>query len=110
MLLLLGEAILHQLIVLVLLQLVSYCPISLIMGNGVVRCVARRFRVNNNDNTVWLQQRPPQGIWGGLWSFPELEREDDSAGYIQQRFGRIIRSDNWACFRHTFSHYHLNIQ
>ena len=66
--------------------------------------------INTDDNSVWLQKRPPQGIWGGLWSFPELEQDDDSANYIQQHFGRVVHYENWTPFRHTFSHYHLNIQ
>jgi A/G-specific adenine glycosylase len=26
---------------------------------------------------VWLQQRPPRGIWAGLWSLPEAPRVED---------------------------------
>ena len=28
---------------------------------------------------VLLERRPPAGIWGGLWSFPEVEPQQDAA-------------------------------
>jgi A/G-specific adenine glycosylase len=32
---------------------------------------------------VWLQQRPAQGIWAGLWSLPLLDDEDAVAAAVQ---------------------------
>ena len=32
----------------------------------------------NADGAVLLERRPPSGIWGGLWTFPQFEREEDA--------------------------------
>lgn len=59
---------------------------------------------------VLLEKRPPQGIWGGLWSFPEREEIDDlgaDAGLGIMLDGHSIAQ--WSALRHSFSHYHLDI-
>ncbi len=65
--------------------------------------------VKNKQGEILLQQRPPTGIWGGLWSFPELEPGENAAEQIKQQFGEIITLSEWDTMRHTFSHYHLDI-
>lgn len=58
------------------------------------------------DAEVLLQQRPPTGIWGGLWSFPETQDlRDLPAGWEVD----IDKAQPLAPLRHTFSHYHLDI-
>ncbi|MDP2562359.1 A/G-specific adenine glycosylase [Psychrobium sp. 1_MG-2023] len=55
-----------------------------------------------------LIQRPPQGIWGGLYCFPEFNsRESLDAWLEQQSFGGVLKK--LPQIRHTFSHYHLDI-
>ncbi|MCT8985694.1 A/G-specific adenine glycosylase [Shewanella phaeophyticola] len=67
--------------------------------------------VNNSgsDTTVQLMQRPPAGIWGGLWCFPQFDTEVELADYLALH--NLKASDQGlAGFRHTFSHFHLDIQ
>jgi len=64
-------------------------------------------RAPNGD--FLLQQRPPQGIWGGLWSFPELALEQSVSDYCSQHHAVPVQIDYWDSYRHTFSHYHLDI-
>lgn len=71
--------------------------------------------LQNKQGEVLLQQRPAQGIWGSLWSLPEIPPEqnnpDDIARISQQQYGCTLESSkNLAAFRHTFSHFHLDIQ
>ena len=62
------------------------------------------------DQTVLLERRPPSGIWGGLWSFPEAEPDADIELEIAQRYGvRIERREQWKTYRHSFTHFHLDI-
>ena len=42
---------------------------------------------------VMLEKRPPTGIWGGLWSFPELETDADYIHILQQRFGISVQAE-----------------
>lgn len=59
---------------------------------------------------ILLEKRPPSGIWGGLWSLPELDLERDAIEFVQQRYGALRKQQNQALLRHTFSHYHLDIK
>ncbi|MGX9419267.1 A/G-specific adenine glycosylase [Vibrio sp. WJH972] len=60
------------------------------------------------ENQVWLELRPSSGIWGGLHCFPQT-----SMGDIQQQLAikdsNIKYTKTLITFRHTFSHYHLDI-
>lgn len=56
-----------------------------------------------------LQQRPPTGIWGGLWSFPELALDNNVEDYCREYHGEALSLEYWDSYRHTFSHYHLDI-
>ena len=57
-----------------------------------------------------LEQRPRTGIWGGLWSFPELAPEIDPRQWCEERWRLPVqRCEVRDGFRHSFSHYHLDI-
>ena len=63
-----------------------------------------------HDGAILLQQRPPQGIWGGLWAFPEVTLGTNPTAWCQQHTGQAaVHSDTWPAYRHTFSHFHLDI-
>ncbi|MGF1877646.1 A/G-specific adenine glycosylase [Photobacterium frigidiphilum] len=69
------------------------------------------FAILQHGDEVWLEQRPPVGIWGGLWCFPQHDT-DDLSTLITQRIGsenHINETEQLHAFRHTFSHYHLDI-
>ncbi len=64
----------------------------------------------NRDGEVWLEKRPARGIWGGLWCFPQAQDERDAADLCLDLWGESAQKlDEWRAFRHTFSHYHLDI-
>jgi A/G-specific adenine glycosylase len=66
--------------------------------------------IRNPAGDILLEQRPPQGIWGGLWSFPELGCDSDPLDYALDRWSSPAELvETWASHRHTFSHYHLDI-
>jgi A/G-specific adenine glycosylase len=73
----------------------------------------RRTRVlviRNSAGRLLLEQRPPSGIWGGLWSLPECPPESDVEAWCADRFGLRARVlAHWAGRRHTFSHFHLDM-
>jgi len=65
----------------------------------------------NAKKEVFLEQRPPQGIWGGLWSFPELDLEENTSHWCEQYSGGKVKEvEHWKPVRHTFSHFHFDIQ
>jgi len=68
--------------------------------------------LQNEGGEILLEQRPPSGIWGGLWSLPECtaEQAKDIERWCQQHLGlAICETQAQAVLRHTFSHFHLDI-
>ncbi|BFM13619.1 A/G-specific adenine glycosylase [Simiduia litorea] len=65
--------------------------------------------LRNPQGEILLEQRPASGIWGGLWSFPELAIEDCARNFAQSRYACEGTPVTWDSWRHTFSHYHLDI-
>lgn len=64
----------------------------------------------NPAGEYFLQLRPQQGIWGGLWSFPESEDLQSARMALQALIPGInAQEQQLESFRHTFSHYHLYI-
>lgn len=62
------------------------------------------------DNAVYLERRPPAGIWGGLWSLPELASTADMSDWLQSQLNAEAATvETWPMLRHSFSHYDLDI-
>jgi A/G-specific adenine glycosylase len=58
---------------------------------------------------VLLEQRPTQGIWGGLWSLPECESHHH-AQQACERLGLAPKQlQTLTPFLHVFTHYRLTI-
>ena len=61
-------------------------------------------------DAVLVERRPPLGIWGGLWSLPELPAGADAARYCATRFSARVRADKpLEVIEHGFTHFHLTI-
>ena len=52
------------------------------------------WQVQLHAGRVWLVRRPPEGLWGGLWTLPETDTPQGTP---------------LPAFRHTFTHFHLDI-
>jgi A/G-specific adenine glycosylase len=70
----------------------------------------RMLLLRSADGEVLLERRPPVGIWGGLWSFPECPLEVDIADWCRERLGLTVAIEPpWGVLRNSFSHFHLDI-
>ncbi len=58
---------------------------------------------------VYLEQRPAQGIWGGLWSFPEFGDVAGLSAWCDARGLEVAGAETLPVVRHSFSHFHLDI-
>lgn len=58
---------------------------------------------------VLLEQRPPAGLWGGLWTFPQCDSDADMANILVLRNLQEQARAPLPSFRHTFTHFHLDI-
>ena len=69
-----------------------------------------RMLVIISNGEVLLEKRPPAGIWGGLWSFPELGIETDITAAIQLRLGLSVNTvREMPTANHGFTHFSLTI-
>jgi A/G-specific adenine glycosylase len=59
---------------------------------------------------VLLEQRPPAGIWGGLWCLPQAD-DEATARRLADTLGAQWKSrEALAVIEHGFTHYHLTIR
>ncbi len=60
---------------------------------------------------LMLEKRPARGIWGGLWSLPELDAEADSMRHCHERLGlTVVSQRSLPPLSHGFTHFRLQIQ
>ncbi len=60
---------------------------------------------------VLLEKRPPAGIWGGLWGFPEMPPDEDVVAWCRRSLHlRAHKPHTCPVLRHSFSHFHLDIE
>jgi A/G-specific adenine glycosylase len=57
-----------------------------------------------------FERRPPLGIWGGLWSLPELPLEADVRAAVKARFAAEVSvRDELPPIAHAFTHFTLTL-
>ena len=66
--------------------------------------------IARHDGHVYLERRPEAGIWGGLWSLPELDGDAVDDWCRDKLQSRARNPEAWKVIRHSFSHYDLDIQ
>ena len=67
----------------------------------------------NQDGAVLLERRPPAGLWGGLWTFPQFEAHAAAVAWIES--DAITRGDAGAVtelapYSHSFTHFDLTLR
>jgi A/G-specific adenine glycosylase len=61
-----------------------------------------------SEGKYYFEKRPPAGIWGGLWSFPEFREDTEIPVWCADKGMELSRLERWPERRHTFSHFHLD--
>jgi A/G-specific adenine glycosylase len=64
--------------------------------------------LKNDEGAFCLQKRPPAGIWGGLWSFPDFEPEAELIAWCRSKGIDASTLERLPERRHTFTHFHLD--
>ncbi|MFA5960371.1 MAG: A/G-specific adenine glycosylase [Tatlockia sp.] len=66
--------------------------------------------IHNSANQIYLEKRPPQGIWASLWCTPTVELEHNPIKHLQANYPfTLVQADELMQIKHTFSHFHLKI-
>ncbi|MDP3609720.1 MAG: A/G-specific adenine glycosylase [Methylophilus sp.] len=59
---------------------------------------------------ILLEKRPSKGIWGGLWSLPEMDMQSIATEVVQTRFGLTVEAQEpLPLLQHAFTHFKLEI-
>ena len=64
----------------------------------------------NRNGEVLLYRRPSSGLWGGLWSLPELDEPTAIAALASQHGLQLGAQRELSGLTHTFSHFQLAIE
>ena len=63
------------------------------------------------DGRVLLERRPASGIWGGLYSLPELPAEDSPREWCARTLGAAVAAEHvLATIEHAFTHFDLDLE
>jgi A/G-specific adenine glycosylase len=66
--------------------------------------------VRDGAGRVLLERRPEHGIWGGLYSFPELADDEGAAEWCHKRLGAEIEKHTaLPAVAHAFTHFDLRL-
>jgi len=66
--------------------------------------------LRDRNGEVLLQRRPPSGIWGGLWSFPECDVDQDAKQWCIKELGiEVDAATPLPTIHHGFTHFDLDI-
>lgn len=67
--------------------------------------------LSNSAGDILLEKRPPVGIWGGLWSFPESPINVNLKKWCYQHFYCEVKQQlEFQIIHHKFSHFNLKIK
>lgn len=70
--------------------------------------ICHMLMLRNASGGILLERRPNSGIWGGLWSLPELNQADLLEHYLEQNYQ--LKINNHAMLQprqHQFTHFTL---
>ncbi len=69
--------------------------------------------MSNSAGEVYLQQRPPSGLLGGMMEFPSTEWQETALPVDDLLKNAPLSHVDWKCIpgqvRHTFTHFHLTL-
>lgn len=60
-----------------------------------------------NQDAVYLEKRPMQGIWGGLWSFPIREKPEELQALLKTICSEASTLTPWPTYHHELTHLKL---
>ena len=59
-----------------------------------------------DDGLLWLERRPPSGVWGGLWTFPQFDDVTAAIEWIGESYAQRIELP---AYLHAFTHFDLTL-
>ncbi|MBS8270770.1 adenine DNA glycosylase [Halomonas litopenaei] len=69
----------------------------------------RMLVLSDEAGRILLEQRPSQGLWGGLWGLPQFDSDAEIDAWLDTHAPGAERDEPWSNFVHVFSHFRLEI-
>lgn len=67
--------------------------------------------LKNDSDQVLFHRRPPTGIWGGLWCFPECSEDENIEQWLLSETGFSVSViKRMPVIKHTLTHFRMEIQ
>ena len=66
----------------------------------------------HNSSDIYLEKRPPTGIWGSLWCFPQFDDIDSAKQWLDEKGYDAATIDTASAlpnYKHVFSHFKLTL-
>jgi len=62
------------------------------------------------EGALLLEQRPAEGLWGGLWMFPQFDSREAALAWASERFAvRDANVQTLPPYEHAFTHFDLEL-
>jgi A/G-specific adenine glycosylase len=62
------------------------------------------------DGSVLLTRQPAEGLWGGLWTLPMFESEEEATAWFERQVGSgHAPSGALPAYKHSFTHFDLTL-
>jgi A/G-specific adenine glycosylase len=66
--------------------------------------------LQTRQDEVLMIKRPPLGIWGGLWCFPQFDNHEQAEQWLLENYQLSLdEATVLESFQHIFSHFKLDI-
>jgi len=68
--------------------------------------------LQRQDGAVLLERRPPSGLWGGLWTFPQFDSRSAAEQWATGAWVPVtaLRPRSLAPYAHAFTHFDLSLR
>ena len=74
------------------------------------RRVAYALIARTPEGALLLERRPAEGLWGGLWMFPQFDSREAALAWANERFNvRDTSTLALAPYEHAFTHFDLEL-
>lgn len=64
----------------------------------------------NTQGALWLEQRPPTGLWGGLWVCPQFDSETALQEWVVAHWQPTAPLRSLPSIDHAFTHFDLRLR
>ncbi len=66
--------------------------------------------IEDPEGRILLERRPARGVWGGLYSLPELGETETAAEWCRRELGAAVQAEHeLATIEHGFTHFDLDL-